>query len=304
MPFGPGTDRPRRQPDPERPGPSDGPRPPAAAELPEPDAPPGAGAALRPEDFWEGAAIQEVVGGPVEPAAAQPRIASASTALARPLAAARVAARQLLASRPVLIVACAIAGICVVVLGVSPDTHSASRRPTRTHHASPDHRPIDAALLPSSISHLRIRPAPADRRLHSAGARKPAQRPEHASGEPSVATDYTPAPSAPAVTSSAASNTTTVADRSSAPAPSPTDYQSQPPAQQTPAQQNTSSGTSDSSGSGASASNSSSGASGSANSGSSSAPVQTAAQTSNAPSQPVRPFGQNGPLGPGSSPNG
>jgi len=282
VPFGRARDRPGGQPSPEGTEPSGESGSSAAAEAALPDALTQAGAALRPEDFWEGAGVQEVVAAHADPAQTRLGTASASISrLARAPSGVLIAARHLLASRPVLLITCAIAGICVVVLGASPGSHSASRRSTGTNHADRDTSPLDAALLPLSIPRVRIRPAPAGRQLHSAGTSS----------------------NTPAVTGGPASDTTAVADRPSPPAASMSDYQPQTPARQTPEQQNPRSSTPTYSTSAASSGKSGSGSSSGAHFGSSAAP-QPSGQTSSAPSQPVRPFGQNGPLGPGSSPDG
>jgi hypothetical protein len=272
------TDRPRRGPSPEGPWSSGESDPPAAVEGLQPEPPTGPGAALRPEDFWEGAAVQEVIAA-VDPVPGRSGIASRAR-LPRRATRTLIAARQLPAPRLVVAVICAIAGICIVVLGASPGTHSAPRRSAATHHAAT--RSLEAALLPLSIPR-KSRPARPHRRLHSTGTSKPAQPANHGARTPAVAADYTPVSAKPMLRSSPTSGSTTVADRPSPPAASTSDYKSQTPAQQTPVQRNTSSRTSSN-----------------ADSDSLSAP----AQTSSAPSQPVRAFGQNGVLGAGSSPNG
>jgi hypothetical protein len=291
VPFGPGTDRrtgrPRHRPSPEGPWSSSESDPPAAAEGFEPEPLTGPGAALRPEDFWEGTAVQEVIAVPADPVPGRSGIASRARL-----------PRQLLPPRFVLAVICAIACICIVVLGASPGTHSAPRRSAATHHAAPDTRSLEAALLPLSIPSKSRRARP-HRGLHSTGITKSGRHADHAARTPAVAADYTPVSTKPTLTSTPTSDSTTVADRPSAPAASTSDYQSQ-----TPVQRNTSSATSNYSGSAAPSSISSSAGSSNVSSGSPSAPAHPTAQTSSAPSQPVGAFGQNGVLGAGSSPNG
>jgi hypothetical protein len=299
VPFGPGTDRrtgrPRHGPSPEGPWSSGEPDPPAADEGFEPEPPTGPGAALRPEDFWEGTAVQEVIAVPADPVPGRLGIAS-RTGLPRRATRTLIAVRQLLAPRFVLAAVCAIAGICIVVLGARP--HSAPRRSAATHHPAPDTRSLEAALLPLSIPSKSRRARP-HRGLHSTGITKSARHADRAARTPVVAAGYTPVSTKPTLTSSPTSDSTTVADRPSAPAASTSDY-----ASQTPVQRNTSSGSSNYSGSAAPSSISSSGGSSNASSGSPSAPAQPTAQTSSAASQPVGAFGQNGVLGAGSSPNG
>jgi len=318
VPFGARTDRSPRHAASAPPGPGQPSGPPVAGEASQPDdqasqpdGRPQTGPALRPEDFWEGAAIQEVIAAPVDPAPVPEAIERRPARAGLPGAAARAlsVARALVASRPALVVMCAVAGIGVVLLGSGGSTRSLPRRSATKHQTTGNSRPFETALLPFSLPRDLIPPPRAHRRVHSArGVKKPSEPPSRAVRSAAVATNYASASSTPVVAGSPVSESAPPPASTAAPAEAATDEQSQTAAQgtaaQTPAQQNTSAGSSNASSSAGSSSNPSSGGSDNTGSSSAAAPAQAPAQTSSATNQPARAFGQGGILGPGSSPNG